>query len=235
VSRIWNELHCNCDEQGHLLQIATPEGALNYGYEPVEGRRVRVYTANSDLRYTYDELGRIKTVAVVMRDGAVLPEPEVTTNTYTALGSLQDVYYPNGIHASYQYDGLMNRLTNLTYTSGSSVLLAQYSYLPNTNGQWKRAVEIQQQVGGTYATNQLGWYYDNLGRLTNETCGSTLATLNYTNRYVYNLVGNWIHLMILVMPCWRCRNLEPSVASNCRPGLRRRLPRAVSCTIAGSY
>jgi hypothetical protein len=32
--------------------------------------------------------------------------------------------------------------------------------------------------------------YDNLGRLTNEACGSTLAALNYTSQYVYNLVGN---------------------------------------------
>jgi RHS repeat-associated protein len=177
------------DNQGHVLQVATPEGALNYEYEPVEGRRVRLYTANSDIRYGYDLLGRIQTVSVFKRDGTTLTTPEVTTNGYTALGSLQDVYYPNGVHAAYQYD-LMNRLTNLTYITGSSVLLAQYVYAPNTNGQWRTATEIQRQVNGTYLTNQLAWGYDNLGRLTNEACGSTLAALNYTNRYVYNLVGN---------------------------------------------
>jgi hypothetical protein len=84
----------------------------------------------------------------------------------------------------------MNRLTNLIYTAGSGTLLAQYSYASNTNGQWKTATEIQRQVGGTYATNWLAWGYDNLGRLTNEMCSSTLAALNYTNWHVYSLVGN---------------------------------------------
>jgi len=186
------------DNQGHVMQILTPEGAVNYGYEPIEGRRVRVYTANSDIRYGYDELGRVKTVTVMMRDGVVLTVPEVTANNYTKLGSLQDVYYPNGVHAAYQYDGLMNGLTNLTYTGSSSVLLAQYQYASNTNGQWKVATEIQRQVNGTYATNQLGWFYDNLGRLTNEACGSTLPGLSYTNKYVYSLVGNRLWLTNIV-------------------------------------
>lgn len=177
------------DNQGHITSIVSPEGRLNYEYEPVGGRRVRVYTANSDLRYGYDELGRVKTVTVVKRNGATLVPPEWTTNTYTALGSLQDVYYPNGVHALHQYDR-MSRLTNLTYTSSGSVLLAQYTYAPNTNGQWKSATEIVRQGNGTYVTNQLAWHYDNLGRLTNETSSSTLSALSYTNRYVLSLVGN---------------------------------------------
>ena len=177
------------DSQGHVLQVASPEGAVNYEYEPIEGRRVRTYTVNSDIRYSYDLLGRISTVMVMKRDGAPVNPPEVTTNAYTALGSLQDVYYPNGVHALYQYD-VMNRLTNLVYTTGGGTLLAQYSYISNTNGQWKAAAETLRQVNATYVTNTLGWFYDNLGRLTNETCSSTLAALNYTNKYVYDLAGN---------------------------------------------
>ena len=177
------------DGQGHVLQIASPEGTLNYEYEPIEGRRTRLYTTNTDLRYSYDELGRIKTVSVAKRDGAALSPFEVTTNGYTALGSLQDVYYPNGVHALYQYD-VMNRLTNLVYTSGSGQLLAQYIYAPNTNGQWKTAKEIQWQSGASFSTNQFAWFYDNVGRLTNETCSSTASGLNYTNRYVFDLLGN---------------------------------------------
>jgi RHS repeat-associated protein len=46
------------------------------------------------------------------------------------------------------------------------------------------------QVNGANATNRLAWGYDNLGRLTNEMSSSTLAALNFTNKYVYNLVGN---------------------------------------------
>ena len=113
----------------------------------------------------------------------------MTTNIYTRLGSLQDVFYPNGVHAAYQYDA-MNRLTNLTTTGSASVLLSQYQYVPNVNGWLQTATEILRQVNGTYATNQLAWGYDNLGRLTNEASSSTLAALNFTNKYVYDLAGN---------------------------------------------
>ena len=84
----------------------------------------------------------------------------------------------------------MNRLTNLTYTSSSSVLLAKYSYAANADGWRLAATEVLRQVNGTYATNQLAWGYDNLGRLTNEASSSTLTALNYTNKYVYDLAGN---------------------------------------------
>jgi hypothetical protein len=80
-----------------LMQISSPEEAVNYEYEPVEDRRVRTYTTNSNLRYGYDALGRVQTVTVMMRNGVMLTTPEVKTNNYTALGSLQDVYYPNGV------------------------------------------------------------------------------------------------------------------------------------------
>ena len=49
------------------------------------GWLTRVYTTNSDIRYGYDELSRLKTVSVVKRDGGTLAPPEVTTNTYTWL------------------------------------------------------------------------------------------------------------------------------------------------------
>jgi RHS repeat-associated protein len=174
---------------GAVTNITSPEGAISYEYDPTMGSLARVYTLNSDIRYSYDELSRLKTVSVVKRDGATLAVPEVTTNTYTRLGSLQDMFYPNGVHAAYQYD-MMNRLTNLTCTSSASVLLSQYQYVPNANSWRLAATEVLRQVNGTYVTNQLAWGYDNLGRLTNEASSSTLAALNYTNKYVYDLAGN---------------------------------------------
>lgn len=68
--------------------------------------------------------------------------------------------------------------------------LSQYQYVPNANGWRQAATEILRQVNGTYVTNQLVWGYDNLGRLTNEASSSTLAALNFTNKYVYDLAGN---------------------------------------------
>jgi RHS repeat-associated protein len=174
---------------GAVTNITSPEGWISYEYDPTMGWLTRAYTVNSDIRYGYDELSRLKTVSVVKRDGATLATPEVTTNTYTKLGSLQDVFYPNGVHAAYQYD-VMNRLTNLTSTSSGSVQLSQYRYVPNANGWRLAATEILRQVSGSYVTNQLAWGYDNLGRLTSEASSSTLAVLNFTNKYVFDLAGN---------------------------------------------
>jgi RHS repeat-associated protein len=178
------------DTQGNVTQLALPEGTLNYEYEPIAKRLVRTYTSNSDLRYGYDTLGRITTVTVIKRNGATLTIPEVTTNYYNELSKLADVFYPNGIHAMYRYDGVMNCLTNVSYATSNNVLLAQYQYSAKVNGQWNTVNEALLQTNGTYVTNRLVWYYDNAGRLTNEGCSSTLSALSYTNLYVYNLVGN---------------------------------------------
>ena len=177
------------DNQGHVLQVASPEGAVNYEYEPIEGRRVRTYTANSDIRYGYDLLGRISTVTVMKRDGAPVIPPEVTTNTYTALGSLQDVYYPNGVHAAYQYD-VMNRLTNVVNYNNVGGILSRYQYAMGTNGVVKAVTEIRLESGGNYSTNQIAYTYDNLNRLVREASVSLLSEANYTNNYVYDLAGN---------------------------------------------
>ena len=174
---------------GQVTNIVSPEGWISYEYDPVMNWLTRAYTANSDVRYGYNVLSRLATVTMMKRDGVTLTTPEVATNTYTKLGSLQDVFYPNGVHAAWQYD-VMNRLTNLTYTSSGGTALAQYSYVPNANGWRQSSTEILRQVNGTYVTNQLTWGYDNLGRLTREASSSTSAALNYTNNYVFDLAGN---------------------------------------------
>ena len=74
------------------------------------GAKTRVWTLNSDIRYTYDAMNRLKTVEVHKRNGVELGTPEVTTYDYTKVGSRASISLPNGITTSYQYDSL-NRLT----------------------------------------------------------------------------------------------------------------------------
>jgi RHS repeat-associated protein len=83
-----------------------------------------------------------------------------------------------------------NLLHATTVSKLKPIGLSQYQYVPNANGWRQAATEILRQVNGTYVTNQLAWGYDNLGRLTNEASSSTLAALNFTNKYVYDLAGN---------------------------------------------
>ena len=174
---------------GAVTNITSPEGWINYEYDPAMGYLTRAYTTNSDVRYGYDELSRLKTVSVVKRDGVAVNPPEVTTNTYTRLGSLQNVYFPNGTWTVYQYD-VMNHLTNEVHYSGASQVLASYQYTVASDGTRLASTETRRESGGAYSTTQIAWTNDALHRLVREASSSTVTALNYTNSYVYDLAGN---------------------------------------------
>jgi RHS repeat-associated protein len=177
------------DFDGRLTQVNSPEGVINYEYDLATGRQTSTCTTNSFVEYGYDELGRLKTVAVLRRN-AVEITPEVTTYTYTPVGSRESVTLPNGIVTSYQYDSL-NRLTNLTHSiTGTS--LASFSYQLHPTGRRTNAVETIKQENGSYVTNTLSWQYDGMYRLTNEVSISSApgGTATYTNTYQYDKVGN---------------------------------------------
>ncbi len=174
---------------GAVTNITSPEGRISYEYDPAMGWLTRVNTINSDIRYGYDELGRLKTVTVMMRDRVTLTPPEVTMNTYTRLGSLENVFFPNGTRTVYQYD-VMNHLTNEVNYNGASQLLAQYQYTAASDGTRLASTETRRESDGTYSTTAITWSNDALHRLVREASSSTLPALNFTNCYVYDLAGN---------------------------------------------
>ena len=174
---------------GAVTNILSPEGRISYEYDPAMGWLTRAYTINSDVRYGYDSLARLKTVSVVKRDGVPLTPWEVTTNTYTALGNLQNVYFPNGTRTVYQYD-VMNHLTNEVHYKGASQVLASYQYTVASDGQRLASAEARLESGGNYSTNWITWSNDALHRLVKEASSSTIASLKLTNSYVYDLAGN---------------------------------------------
>ncbi|HEX7653455.1 MAG TPA: hypothetical protein VF607_08115, partial [Verrucomicrobiae bacterium] len=178
------------DNDGHLTQVNCPEGVINYAYELATGRLLETNTKNSDVQYSYDALGRLHTVSVMMRNATVLSTPEVTTYGYDQVGNRNSVMLPNGITSLYSYDSL-NRLTNLVHKT-SSVTNASYAYKLDITGRRTNAVEVLALEAGTYQTNTLNWAYDGLYRLTNEVCVTKAAGFasGYTNAYVYDLVGN---------------------------------------------
>jgi RHS repeat-associated protein len=181
------------DFDGHLVQVNCPEGVINYGYDLATGRHIETNTQNSDVQYGYDELGRLKTVTVIIRNGAMLDTPEVTTYTYDAVGNRSAVSLPNGVLTTYSYDNL-NRLTNLVHQSGA-VMSASYSYKLDATGRRTNAVEVLRQESSVYLTNTLSWAYDAMYRLTNEVSVSTSpdGTYAYVNAYQYDSVGNRLH------------------------------------------
>jgi RHS repeat-associated protein len=179
------------DFDGHLTQANYPEGAINYEYDLGTGRHTGTCTTNSYVQYGYDQLGRLKTVQVIKRNGTNLVNPELTTYDYTKVGNRWKVTLPNGVVTEYLYDSL-NRLTNLTQKLGGTNLLASYSYQLHPTGRRTNAVEIlkTEDSGVPWITNTLSWAYDQMYRLTNETSISSFGAANFTNRYAYDLVGN---------------------------------------------
>lgn len=182
------------DFDGHITQMNSPEGYINYGYDFATGRLTNTCTANSDIAYGYDALGRLQTVHVTERNGSLVDE--LTTYRYDKVGNRSEVDLPNGISTTYFYDSL-NRLTNVTHEFGSTTNLASYTYTLNSSGRRTNAVEIiriPDDEGGGYLTNTLSWQFDGLYRLTNEVniCSATGAS--YTNAYVYDLAGNRLKL-----------------------------------------
>src|SRR5207244_6669286 len=104
----------------------------------------------------------------------------------------ESVTFPNGTVSLYKYDSL-NRLTNLTHTASNNVLLASYSYTLHVTGRRRHATEVLLNTDdSTYVTNTFDWAYDGMYRLTNETATSSSAGLNYSDSYLYDLVGNRI-------------------------------------------
>ncbi len=188
------------DADGHLTQVNSPEGVVNYGYDLTTGRHTSTYTAisptpgvNSQIGYDYDELGRLKTVTQVVRNGAAYPgvyPNEVTTYGYDAVGNRASVQFPNGMVSAYTYNAL-NRLTGLTHKDASGNLLASYGYVLHPTGRRLSATEQVVQADNSTAAINVSWSYNNLYRLMGETSTSpTLGSAQHTSTYLYDNAGN---------------------------------------------
>ncbi|QDU42481.1 tRNA(Glu)-specific nuclease WapA precursor [Symmachiella dynata] len=194
------------DEFDRLAQIDTPEGVLNYEYDNY-GRQVRKSIGNPadpthDWTYSYDALGRLKTVSTVRRNGVDLNTAEVTTYSYDLVGNLSRVDYANGMITTYEYDAL-NRLDVMTHYSPDETpenladndKLAEYDYTVRADGR-RTAVTEKYWESGTAYTTDIAWTYDNLGRLVEEDYDSHNNDLDYTTTFTYDLVGNRLSKVI---------------------------------------
>src|SRR5262249_37315335 len=159
------------DLDNRVASITSPEGAINYEYDPSTGSHTRTYTANSDIRYGYDEFGRLQTAAVVEEDGVALVTPLVTTYFYKSVGTIDHFTYPNGTETNYGYD-LLNRLTTVNNKQGGT-LLSSYVYTLQADGLRTGVAEQQLEADGTYSAVVTTWTYDALQRLTQESYTST--------------------------------------------------------------
>jgi RHS repeat-associated protein len=176
------------DLDNRVTSITTPEGTVNYAYDPATGFHTRTYTTNSDITYAPDQLQRLKTVTVTKQNGVTLGTALVTTYYYTAVSTIDHVTYPNGTETDYGYDTL-NRLTSATNKKGSTVL-SSYAYTLEADGLRTGVTEHQLEADGSTSTVTKIWTYDALQRLTQEAVTSSISANSYTDNYTMDLVGN---------------------------------------------
>jgi len=163
------------DSRDRLVEKATPQGTLAYGYD-AQGNLTNIVimdqasSVQGQVSYSYDPLNRLHTV--------LDPRIGLTVYNYDNVGNLQSFIYPNGVSHAYQYDEL-NRLTNMS-VAHLATPIAGYAYALNPSGHRTQVREL----GGRTAI----YGYDNLYRLTQETISGTLIAGQIA--YSYDAVGN---------------------------------------------
>jgi len=181
------------DAEGRVIKVTSPQGTINYKYDPATGEHIETWTANSDIKYGYDEEGRLTTVSIVEQNGIALSPPEVTTYSYDLENNRVSTQLPNGVTTTDTYDAL-GRLVKVVHDNALGQLLAEYDYTLRPDGTRSSATETELESDGTHSTRMFDWTYDQLGRLTEEKLTSTIPGEDYTDDYAYDLAGNRVEL-----------------------------------------
>ncbi|MFN6164524.1 MAG: RHS repeat-associated core domain-containing protein, partial [Planctomycetota bacterium] len=188
---------------GRVTQETTPTGTIQYQYDLL-GRKTLCRTVVStvptdiltEITYTYDLFGRLSTVNTVKRDGAIVDSngagagtpPESTTYFYDLLGRPDYTLLPNGVIEDYTFDA-MDRVDLVAHRRASdNAVLASYDYTYRADG--KRTGLNESFSTTTARSNSYTWSYDNAGRLISEVLDSSDNSVDQTESYVYDLVGN---------------------------------------------
>lgn len=176
------------DDFGRVLRTYQPEGIIVYLYHEVTGRlaSLQTFDANDATHpdepaaspsttnsYTYDELGRLKTVKL---DRGISRK---WTYHYNDIGSRSALEYAQGQSNSevakyvtlYDYDSL-GRLTQVENRKGSKAtpveLISAYFYTHNPDGRRASVDEVRREYDGEYSRFSVTYGYDSFARLISE-------------------------------------------------------------------
>ncbi len=213
-------------EEGQIETIANDEGFIRYRYNPF-GQQIEMAWRSAMFQpvdshdfenvtaYSYDELGRLKTVTAVERNNALVDidpstpgvQPDITVYAYDLIGNLDTTKYSSGLIHDYDYDSL-NRLEALYHwidkadangifngIRDAHEIMAEFDYELRADGKRVGVTEkFSTLVGETgvipIATNEFIWQYDAAGRLISEVADSDSAFTDYTLTFAYDLAGN---------------------------------------------
>ena len=177
-----------------------------------DGNGILASAPSSLWNYTYDPFGRLKNVKTTIRDSVEVDssqepgiQPETTTQFYDLMGRPDYTELPNSVVEDYTYDK-MDRLDAMRHYQSDSnnanltdnLLKDMFDYSYSADG--KRTASME-SFGGTGAgpepvnpvlVNNYTWTYDKAGRLTSEQLDSSDNSVDQTESYLMDLVGNRI-------------------------------------------
>jgi RHS repeat-associated protein len=180
------------DTEGRTTRVTSPEGVIEYAYDPLTGRQTKVWTDKTEVQYGYDTLGRLRTVTEAKRNGS--PASVVTTYAFTAVGNVGTVTVTEGASPRRttvnDYDPTRHWLVGVTNKDGAGNVLSTFTYTRRADGQIVQAAEKVSQPGGGKFETTATFTYDALNRLTEEAVTTDDPAGGYTTGYKLDLVGN---------------------------------------------
>jgi RHS repeat-associated protein len=133
-------------ENGNIATVTDITGTTTYSYDSLTGSLSGIeYPNGSSIAYTYDLLGRVKTVAektsatgteYVTQYGYDAfgnletvqdPSGQITRMKYDVMNRLQERQLPNGVTTVYEYDEL-DRVKSIVHTNAQGEVVASVSY-----------------------------------------------------------------------------------------------------------
>ncbi len=194
-----NNWHYEYDSVGNLISMTDGnEIVTNFTYDDANQLLVIDYPEeNSDVGYTYDELGR----RVYMNDSLGM-----TSWVYNPLGQLVSVSDPDMKTVSYEYDGFGNRTGVLT-SNGYSVSYGydennRLSHVSTSSGSVEYRYDSAGRLVYEQAPNfvEVDYTYDTSGRLTS--LSNRYGGINPLSAFEYTLdaAGNRIQAIETITP-----------------------------------
>jgi RHS repeat-associated protein len=167
------------DVNGNLIQIASPQGTIDYAYNAATGEETEVSTSDTDTQYGYGQAGELTTVTVTELQGATLSTPLVTSYSYDLDGNLVLTQNANGTTETRTYNDL-NELTAIVDT-GPLGVFASFAYTYDSAGHVRTETDLDGRTDE--------YRYDALYRLIDESITDpALGDSSYA--YAYDLDGN---------------------------------------------
>jgi YD repeat-containing protein len=189
--RVTDTDFCGC---GQISKVTTPEGWIAYKYDQPTGRRIKMWTANTEVQYGYDILGRLTTVSETKRDGEVLSDPLATSYAYDEVGNVSKITVTEGTtlrrETTNSFDSERHWLVGVTNKDGGGTTLSTFNYTRRADGQITDLSESVKQPDGSTVTTTAEYTYDALNRLTKEEVDVSTVGQDYTKEYTLELVGN---------------------------------------------